>query len=148
MVTRGIVLFLGAFGLLNSLLGLFRFDANIWWIDAWMLSPALAQLVVFLGSSALVVSAIAPPQRSRGRVVIALMLMPILVLVLLNVITYYVALSRGAIRTPVVIPLSALILILLSLVLFRVWHPKQSAHQRRGWRVNRSFLGRCLLAHI
>src|SRR5436305_353686 len=120
MVTRGAALFLGAFGLLNWLLGLFSFNANIWWIDARMFSPIFAQIVILAGSSALIASALAPPQRPRGRVVIALMLMPILLLIFSNVITYYFALAHGAIRTPVVVPLSALILILLSVILFRV----------------------------
>lgn len=112
-------MFFAAFTLLN-VAGDLRFahaNGNLWWLDTWPLPLAAGRILLVLVAMALFAVAVAPAWSSRMRRPLTVVIGTAAVCALLNVIRFYSALARGEIRTPAVIPLSAIVLAALVAVL-------------------------------
>src|SRR5947209_3369094 len=107
------------FGFGNAAAGFFRsgLDANIWWIDLRALPamPGRAVMAAFCG--ALIAYAVAPKMPRWRRIVTVVAVATIALLSVANIVSYYLLLSRGEIRTTLPLPLSALVAASLSWIL-------------------------------
>jgi vancomycin permeability regulator SanA len=122
-VARGAVLFLGAFGLLNVLGGMLRqaFDANPWWIDVDPLPAPVAHAVLLAAGALMVCWAVRPAARAWRRRATALAVLTLAGFAWVNAAVFWRVLARGEIHTPLPIPLSAVLALVLMGVALAVW---------------------------
>ena len=123
-VARGIAAFMGGFTLVN-LLGSFRsptFDASHWWISADALPTTIWVPWLFISALLLIAFACKPPRvgswRSQATVLFSAVL---LVITVMNGITFYDLAANGAIRPGVAFPFSFLFSAGLGLVLWNLF---------------------------
>jgi len=133
---RGVAGFLGAFGLLNVLVGLvlLHFNANLWWLDLRPMPAPLGHCLLGTGAAALLAVAANALLSPRHRRIVAGAVLVLALLALRDSMHFYLLTFRGTIRPAVLVPLS---LPLSLLLLWIAWHAvtptdgPQSRHARR-----------------
>ncbi len=117
-MARTLAAFLGILCLTNLLAGVVggAFNANIWWIDLRAL-PAFAAIgLQVLGGAAFLVIAIGRAMPRLATLGVRAILVSMIVIALLNVATFYIALSRGTIRSNFPIPFSLAVFAILLII--------------------------------
>lgn len=134
MIYRTLAAFIGSFVLLNLIGGLFtagRFDANHWWFDFRPVPGIVSSVALLISAAALLAWTVRPSMaRLRSRCTLACLAL-LLIVAILNSIVFYILLGRGQIRTPVPLPLSLILAILLVSLIFAIRKAEFSEISRR-----------------
>lgn len=134
MIYRTLAAFIGSFVLLNLIGGLFtagRFDANHWWFDFRPVPRPVSAAVLLISAAALLAWTFRPGMAQlRFRITLTCIGL-LLIVAILNSIAFYVLLARGQIRTPVPLPLSLILAILLVCLIFAIRKAEFSEISRR-----------------
>ena len=118
LLARPLALFLGLFSLVNILAAVHTpsFDANLWWIDLHPLPTWLARVLLAASSLAMLLFAL-KPRDGKIRLILRLLIVVLLIMVLGNVVGYYLLIARHVIHSGALVPFSVLVGIALLLVL-------------------------------
>lgn len=113
---------LGLFSAINALAGFVRpeWDANIWWIDLRVL-PDLAARCMLLVFGVLLIAWSCSPKMAGGRRALTLAAIAgALTCCAVNAVTFFQLYLNGAIRSALPVPLSLILMVLLSLIFVAV----------------------------
>ncbi len=137
---------LGIFGMANAIAGLFRpaLDANIWWIDWRGVPSGPARALTLATCAGLLVYAVFPAMNSWRRDASLGAAGLLLAVCVLNSVTYYTLLYRGAIRSTLPIPLSLFIAAALLWIARDMFQNRESS-SALDWRLVTAALVLCLI---
>lgn len=118
-LARGLALFLGAFSVLNLLLGVTHrhFDANLWWIDLSVVPPWLAEILLLLAGIMLLAYALRPHGRRWRAWMSQASVGTLLIVALINAGRFFLLLESRGIVSEFPVPFSLLVAIVLGVIL-------------------------------
>lgn len=129
-IARGIALFMAGFSLLNVLGSLRQrgFDANGWWIDFRPLPSKVGSIAVMLVGLFLAAWAIRPAMRPWRVIATLSLLLWLLAVAAMNTVTFYRLRARHEIVSPIPIPFSLLVMLVLLLIIRRAMRRPSILH--------------------
>jgi len=136
-VARALAACIGAFSMLNSLVGFVRpaFDATIWWLDCRLIPNALSRILILFASMALLAFALNPEMSRWRRIATQAILIPVAALGIYNTVNFYKLLAAAEIRSQAPVAISLFVAIAIIGIFFSTLSPNDSLCAPLRWNV-------------